>query len=85
MPPRPEEIERAVDGGRLQSERNDDNQHLGEREWHIERIAYLVKNWRDDDPIRMKKPICNMDIDNGAHRLMAARHLKKDTIQACEK
>ena len=87
MPPRPEEIQKAVDGGdeQIQSQRNDDNPHLGEREWHIKRIAYFVKNWRDDDPIRMKKPMSNMDIDDGAHRLIAARYLRKDTIQAYEK
>jgi len=86
MPPRPEEIQKAVDEGRVQSERNDDNQHIGEREWHIERIAYLVKYWHDDGhPICMKKPISKMDIYNGAHRLLAARHLKKDTIQCYER
>jgi hypothetical protein len=86
MPPRPEEIQKALNEGRLQSERNDLNQHFGEREWHIERIAYLVKNWHDEGyPVCMKKPISKMDIYNGAHRLLAARHLKKDTIQAYEK
>ena len=85
MPPQPEEIQKAVDEGRLQEECNDENQHLGERNWHIERIAYFVKNWKDDDPICMQKPISNMEIDDGAHRLIAARHLKKDTIQAYEK
>jgi hypothetical protein len=85
MPPRPEEIQNAVNEGRIRTECNDDNQHLGDREWHIERIAYFVKNWRDDDPIRMKKPMSNMDIDDGAHRLLAAQHLKKATIQAYEK
>ena len=85
MPPRPEEIQEAVDEGRIHSESNDDNQHIGEREWHIERIAWFVKNWRDDDPILMKKPISNMDIYDGAHRLIAAVHLKKHTIQAREK
>ena len=85
MPPQPEEIQKAVDEGRVQLEPNDLNQHLGDRAWHIERIAGLVRNWRDEDAIRMKNPMSNMDIDDGAHRLIAARHLKKDTIQAYEK
>lgn len=85
MPPEREEIQKAVCEGRIQSERNDCNQHLGDRDWHVERIAYFVKNWRDDDPIRMKKPMSEMDIDDGAHRLLAARHLGKKTIQAYEK
>ncbi len=84
MPPRPEEIQKAVDEGRIRTECNDGNQHLGDREWHIGRIAYFVKNWRDDDPIRMKRPMSNMDIYDGAHRLLAARHLRKVSIQAYE-
>jgi len=86
MPPRPEEIQKALDEGREQKERNDHNQHLGDREWHVERIAYLVKNWDDDGhPVCMKHPISNMDLYNGAHRLLAALHLKKETIRAYEK
>lgn len=85
MPPTEKEIQKAVDERRVRKEINDCDQHIGNREWHVERIAYFVKNWNDDDPIRMKKPISNMDMDDGAHRLLAALHLGKDTIQAYEK
>ena len=85
MPPTENEIQEAIDEKRVQTERNDCNPHLGDRKWHVERIAYFVKNWRDDDPIRMKKPMEDMDIDDGAHRLLAARYLGKKTIQAYEK
>lgn len=82
--PRFEEIQKAVDEGRFQAECNDENPHLGDRMWHIERIAYLVKNWKDHYPIEMKKCLLDMEIYNGAHRMLAARHLGKTTISAYE-
>ena len=79
------EVQKAIREGRFRSKPNDVDQHLGDRNWHIERIAYLVKNWRDDDPIEMKKPITELDVHNGGHRLIAARCLGKTTILGFER
>ena len=78
------EIKQAISQGKLQCARNDDDQHLGDRGWHIERVAYLAKSWNDRDPIRMKS-VKDMEIDDGAHRLMAAFYLQKKRILAYEK
>lgn len=84
MPPACEEVQKAAEEGRVQEERNDCDQHLRDRQWHIERIAYFMKHWKNDDPIRMRRPIANMEIYDGAHRLMAARFLGKTHILAGE-
>lgn len=84
MPPTHDEIEQAISQGRIQCARNDDDQHLGDRGWHIERVAHLAKSWNDYDPIRMRS-VTGMEIDDGAHRLMAAWYLQKERILAYEK
>lgn len=83
MPPTHDEIKLAISEGRIQCARNDDDQHPGDRGWHIERVAYLAKFWNDYDPIRMKSG--GMEIDDGAHRLTAAFYLQKKRILAYER
>lgn len=83
FPPEPEEIRNAIEHGNLHAECNDLNQRLEDREWHIGRIAYLMKH-NISDPIEMKRPWSRMEIQNGAHRLLAAHYLDKKTILAFE-
>jgi hypothetical protein len=82
MPPSNEEVQSAVSEKRFQSECNDNNQHLGDREWHVERIAYFVAHPCKMDAITVKKSGDVWDIENGAHRLIAATILGWNQIAA---
>lgn len=83
FPPKPEEIQKAIEEGNLKSECNDNDPHLGDRAWHIGRIAYLVKCGRID-LIEMKQPWSELEIYDGGHRLLATWCLGKPAILAYE-
>ena len=73
------DIQKAIDEERFQPQSNDQNQHLGDYLWHVERIAHLVKHPNEITPICLKH---DGDIANGAHRIIAARFLGKVEIDA---
>lgn len=71
--PTKEEIETAVTLGKFQDLPNDYGHpdHRGERQWHIERVAFLFQ-CRSTTPLRMHPPISDLHLYDGAHRLLAA-------------
>lgn len=58
---------------------------ISSKEQHIQRIAWFVCNFSDDYPIEIDFGIpgyCNLQVDDGNHRLAAAIYSEKEFILA---
>jgi hypothetical protein len=75
--PTREEITRAIGDGHFIKDCNDKDPHLGNRDWHIGRVAGLIK-YREQREYPIE--VSNGKLLDGGHRLLAYNYLGIEEI-----